>query len=56
MAVLFICFSSQCFWQQCTFLIEFSSSAVHNFIIGVVRRTVGDIIGLEENYEVLAVT
>ena len=36
--------------------IEFSSSTVHNFVIGVVRRTVGDIIGLEENYEVFAAT
>jgi hypothetical protein len=38
------------------FLIEFSSLVVHNFIIGVVRRTIGDINGLEENYEVFAAT
>jgi len=36
--------------------IEFSSSAVQNVVIGVVRRTVGDIIGLEENYEVFDAT
>jgi len=56
MVVLFLCFSSQCYWQQCKFRIEFSSSAVHNFVIGVVRRTVGVIIGLEENYGAFAAT
>ena len=56
MVVLFLCFSSQFYWQQRTFRIEFSFSAVHNFVIVVVRRTVGDINGLEENYEVFAAT
>jgi hypothetical protein len=38
------------------FCIEFSSSVARNFVTGVVDRTVGDIIGLEENCELFAAT